>query len=240
MRLSAILGPLLDAKADHELIRKMVLAHEQEQADKLEQRRESDRKRQAAKAERDKKSRDSREPYDAASSRASATRVEDNLQTKILAGQKKEERKEDARKRAFSDFWAIFPNKVGKRDAETAFLKALTRADPETILDGVRRYAAKTDDRPWCNPATFLNQDRWTDMPAAPPIRQATAPPGNGAMDAYHQIARAKGWTSDEPTILPGNNADAQRLPAAGGSGPPGVVVELRRGSDGAFGSGNR
>lgn len=167
-------------------------------------------------------------------------RVEDNLQTKELAGQKKEERKEDARKRAFSDFWAIFPNKVGKRDAETAFLKALTRADLETILEGVRRYAAKTDDRPWCNPATFLNQDRWADMPAPPPIRQATAPPGNGAMDAYHQIARAKGWTSDEPKILPSDNADAQRLSAAGGSGPAGVVVELRRGPEGSFGPSNR
>lgn len=167
-------------------------------------------------------------------------RVEDNLQTKELAGQKKEERKEDARKRAFAEFWAIFPNKVGKRDAETAFLKALTRADLETILDGVRRYAAKTDDRPWCNPATFLNQDRWADMPAPTPIRQANAPPGNSAMDAYHEIARRKGWTSDEPTSLPGDNADAQRLSAAGGGGPAGVVVELRRGPDGNFGSGNR
>jgi hypothetical protein len=74
VKLSAILGPLLDAKADHELIRKMVLAHEAEQADALERRRESDRRRQAAKAERDRKSRDSRERYDTVSSRA---RVED-------------------------------------------------------------------------------------------------------------------------------------------------------------------
>jgi hypothetical protein len=29
-----------------------------------------------------------------------------------------------------------------------------------------RRYIGKTDDRPWCNPATWLNQERWADQPA--------------------------------------------------------------------------
>lgn len=79
----------------------------------------------------------------------------------------------------FDQFWAIYPNKVGKRDAEKAFSKARKRADLETILAGLRRYVAKTDDRPWCNPSTWLNQDRWEDRPATviPIPRQATAPP---------------------------------------------------------------
>jgi hypothetical protein len=79
----------------------------------------------------------------------------------------------------FDRFWSIYPNKVGKRDAAKAFVGARQRADFETILAGVRRYSAKTDDRPWCNPATWLNQDRWADDPAAPVAAQprSQAPP---------------------------------------------------------------
>ncbi|RKD68991.1 hypothetical protein BJ928_104129 [Rhizobium sp. WW_1] len=73
----------------------------------------------------------------------------------------------------FEDFWAIYPNRVGKRDAEKSFAKALSRANLPEILAGLRRYVAKTDDRPWCNPATWLNQDRWTDDPAHVPRQQA-------------------------------------------------------------------
>jgi hypothetical protein len=80
--------------------------------------------------------------------------------------------------REFDQFWSLFPNKVGKRDAERAFVNARSRAPLDAILDGLRRYAAKTDDRPWCNPATFLNQNRWEDQPAtAPPRQHSTAPP---------------------------------------------------------------
>lgn len=245
MKLSTILAPLLAAKVDPEVILDAVRAWEAEQEAQEEEGREKARARwrkwkSGQTDANDSKRLQTTEPVSSPLVREPA-RVEDNLQTKILTGQKGKEEKDarDARS-PFSEFWAIYPHKVGKRDAEAAFLKALTRADLATILDGVRRYAAKTDDRPWCNPATFLNQDRWTDMPAAQPVRQTHGPPGNGAMDAYHEIARRRGWTSDEPTSLPSDNADAQRLPAAGGGGPPGVVVELRRGPDGAFGSGNR
>lgn len=78
----------------------------------------------------------------------------------------------------FDQFWAIYPNRVGKRDAEKAFAKAIKRADLDTILAGLRRYVAKTDDRPWCNPSTWLNQDRWEDSPATVQrIPRPTSPP---------------------------------------------------------------
>lgn len=67
----------------------------------------------------------------------------------------------------FPDFWEIYPNKVGKPDALKAFSKALKRTDLETMLVGLRVYTEKTDDRPWCNPSTWLNQDRWNDRPSA-------------------------------------------------------------------------
>jgi hypothetical protein len=101
----------------------------------------------------------------------------------------------------FDQFWSIFPNKVGKRDAARAYISARTRADVETILSGVRRYAAKTDDRPWCNPATFLNQDRWTDDPAAPQQAQprAGAPPNKPLTqgESLRNMARQKGIIDD-------------------------------------------
>jgi hypothetical protein len=112
-----------------------------------------------------------------------------------------------ARDREFSDFWAIFPNRVGKRDAQRAFDGARQRADLETILSGVRRYAAKTDDRPWCNPATFLNQDRWADDPAAPIATQprSGAPPPTHAEQVNAALDRIiNGKPNEPPTIETG------------------------------------
>lgn len=68
----------------------------------------------------------------------------------------------------FAAWWAAFPNKVGKGAAEKAYEKAIRLAAPEVLLDGVHRYAAKRDDRPWCNPATWLNQRRWEDEAPQP------------------------------------------------------------------------
>lgn len=76
----------------------------------------------------------------------------------------------------FAEFWNLYPNKVGKPVAEKAFSKALQRSDLQTIMAGLHRYVSKTDDRPWCNPSTWLNQDRWADAPVAVPAR-STGPP---------------------------------------------------------------
>ena len=65
-------------------------------------------------------------------------------------------------------FWRNYPHKVGRRDAEKAYHAALKRGATVTdILAGLERYkATKPHDRPWCNPSTFLNHDRWLDQPA--------------------------------------------------------------------------
>lgn len=135
-------------------------------------------------------------------------RVEDNLQTKNQAGQEEKKERTAPAARAFADFWAIYPHKVGKRDAEKAFASALQRASLEAILAGVRRYAAKTDDRPWCNPSTFLNQNRWEDEPAVPmPRSQAHSPPERTVSQALAEMA-AGTWTGpkdtrqNEPTLI--------------------------------------
>jgi hypothetical protein len=87
--------------------------------------------------------------------------------------------------RNFRDqFWAKFPNKVGKESA----LKKLERLEKsgrvtfDEFMAGLDRYVQKTDDRPWCNPETWINQGRWSDEPAAQPQRvngQAAPRPGS-------------------------------------------------------------
>jgi hypothetical protein len=63
-------------------------------------------------------------------------------------------------------FWAAFPNKIGKAEAMKAFDKASNKVTPEVLFPALNRYTNKTDDRPFCNPATWLNQERWLDQPA--------------------------------------------------------------------------
>ncbi|QIG68247.1 DNA replication protein [Rhizobium phage RHph_Y1_10] len=65
-----------------------------------------------------------------------------------------------------SEFWPRYPNKVGKPVALKSYLKARKDATTAEILGGLDAYVRKTDDRPWCNPSTWLNQSRWTDRPA--------------------------------------------------------------------------
>jgi uncharacterized protein YdaU (DUF1376 family) len=85
-----------------------------------------------------------------------------------------EKKKETRAKRAsfpdddFNRFWDAWPHKVGKPAARKAFPKALgVAASVEPILHGLRQYIrTKPPDRPWLNPATFLNQERWNDQPA--------------------------------------------------------------------------
>lgn len=82
-----------------------------------------------------------------------------------------ERERKNARARAspaFDQFWEIYPHKVGKRAAYKAFETAMKSGAVtlERMLDGLRAYVKKTDDRPWCNPATWLNQGRWDDQPA--------------------------------------------------------------------------
>ena len=83
----------------------------------------------------------------------------------------------DARKRAFDRFWNAWPNRVGKPAAERSFAKVADELD--AILAGVAAYVRdKPADRPWLNPATFLNQRRWEDAPASVALatRPAAAP----------------------------------------------------------------
>lgn len=65
-------------------------------------------------------------------------------------------------------FWQRYPHKVGKPKAIAKLELAMKRGvEWQSILEGLDRYVrAKPADRPWLNPETFINQERWTDQPA--------------------------------------------------------------------------
>lgn len=67
-----------------------------------------------------------------------------------------------------SQFWNKYPHKVGKIRA----FKLLTQVRKKGVtwpdlMNGVDIYiSSKPRDREWCNPATFLGEGRWEDVPA--------------------------------------------------------------------------
>jgi len=68
-------------------------------------------------------------------------------------------------------FWDAYPHKVGKKTAIDK-LKRIKRDGSVSfarLMLGLAAYVHdKPPDRPWCNPATWLNQERWDDQPALP------------------------------------------------------------------------
>lgn len=94
------------------------------------------------------------------------------------------ERLEDAADPAlpegFGEFWSAWPHKVGKPAAQRAYKAKIKTHSFDAIIEGVYRYiSSKPADRPWLNPATFLNQERWLDEPA----QTFTAPRGADFFD---------------------------------------------------------
>nr|WP_246739749.1 hypothetical protein [Martelella sp. HB161492] len=99
-------------------------------------------------------------------------------------------------------FWPAYPQKVAKPAALKAFMRARTRADLEAILAGLNRYVAKRDDRPWCNPATWLNQDRWNDAPVSAPQPIPRSPPAfrENLQERQQRISRTMRGEDDDGT----------------------------------------
>ena len=64
----------------------------------------------------------------------------------------------------FDDFWTQYPKKVAKAPARKSYEKALTKVTHEDIMEGLAKY--NPDPQYICNPATWLNQERWNDEPA--------------------------------------------------------------------------
>jgi hypothetical protein len=82
-------------------------------------------------------------------------------------------------------FWNAYPHKVGKGAALKALVAVRKRrlVTWAALMAGLHRYAAKTDDRAWCNPATWINQQRWSDQPGAAQMPRAGPQRARGFAD---------------------------------------------------------
>lgn len=70
----------------------------------------------------------------------------------------------------FAEFWAVFPEKSGKPEAYSAWLKALDRgAEPRVIIKAAERYrdAPDRDPKKTKFPQGWLNAERYIDSPSA-------------------------------------------------------------------------
>jgi hypothetical protein len=82
----------------------------------------------------------------------------------------KEEEKTAPNKSAYSlifeNFWSAYPSKVAKGAAAKSFKKALKSASVNEIMSGLSNYcnSRKVAEGIICNPATWLNQERWNDV----------------------------------------------------------------------------
>jgi hypothetical protein len=113
---------------------------------------------------------------------------------------------------AFEKFWDQWPNKVGKSAALKAYRSAVNRSSHAEIIAGVVNYIRdKPPDRSWLNPATFLNQNRWEDQPAA----VQGAPNGRRTVQQAADDLLAKLRAFDEPApsnLCDGTGENAVRL----------------------------
>jgi uncharacterized protein YdaU (DUF1376 family) len=77
----------------------------------------------------------------------------------------------------FERWWIGYPEKVGKKVARQKFGIAIKKQSLGDLTAAVERYKAnKPADRAWLNPATWLHQERWLDVPAV--NGSAVDPPG--------------------------------------------------------------
>jgi hypothetical protein len=76
----------------------------------------------------------------------------------------------------FESWYSIYPHKVGKAAAKKSYESAIKKSSEEDLIQGVKNYIrSKPPDRPYCNPSTWLNQERWLDQP-----QEITQTKGNG------------------------------------------------------------
>jgi len=127
-------------------------------------------------------------------------------------------------------FWARFPNKVGKPKALAKLDGCRKRGiDFSDIMTGLDRYiASKPPDRSWLNPETFINQERWTDQPAL-----AGHPHGTAIQVRTDAVAgRATAREAEFITALGVGAMRALKPKHAGG--PGGAVPERHDPSEGS------
>lgn len=133
---------------------------------------------------------------DAVAMPARALQSQLHIHSSSLRSEETRARRADALEIEFSNsFWPAWPHKVGKPKALAAFRTARKAHSLETILAGLDRYVrSKPADRPWLNPATFLNQERFNDAPALVLVASGQVPPPASQPPPQRSEAEREAW----------------------------------------------
>jgi uncharacterized protein YdaU (DUF1376 family) len=116
---------------------------------------------------------------DAGASSSKDAHARDNHQPSISSHQSAQEKRAQNAlvDEQFERWWIEYPEKVGKKVARQKFGIAIKKQSLGDLTAAVERYKAnKPADRAWLNPATWLHQERWLDVPAV--NGSAVDPPG--------------------------------------------------------------
>jgi hypothetical protein len=91
----------------------------------------------------------------------------------------------------FDRFWKTYPRREAKGAARKAWDKAITRAPAGLIIAAAGAYRDRPGRKPeyTAHPASWLNQDRWTDEPNVDPAPPQPAPSTTDARMAQAMAA---------------------------------------------------
>ncbi len=109
----------------------------------------------------------------------------------------------------FEDWYEVYPRKIGKKAAQTAYKRALRESSPQSLQDAVVAYAAIQNELTGyqgkkgkaknaalefiCHPATWLNQGRWEDEIIEEYLSRPEAKPEEPIIfDEYDQFKEQK------------------------------------------------
>lgn len=106
---------------------------------------------------------------------------------------------------AFDQFWKVYPRKVAKGAARKAWVAAIKKADPDTIITAAAlfsRTVVNTDPKFTAHPATWLNAEQWEDEEPEPASSglayyepfEAPPPPDPAELAAFAEAAKANPW----------------------------------------------
>ena len=95
----------------------------------------------------------------------------------------------------FEEFWQMYPRRVGRFAARTAFDKALKKTTPEKLMAGCTKYALQCSTRATpenfiAHPTTWLNAGRWLDFDPKP----ATSKPIDSMIGVYLNFSEREPW----------------------------------------------
>ncbi len=88
----------------------------------------------------------------------------------------------DSLSASFAEWWSVYPRRVAKGKAWTAYQRAAKGAHPDSLLAGAQRYAAERegqDPQFTKHPATWLNGACWLDEPTQAQAQPQARPQGS-------------------------------------------------------------